>query len=157
MRHHSLSVALAYQTSLKGFNHEDALSNLAFHSGRLVPRGFYPSQIENRNYVATSINYALPVWYPDLGCSLIQFKRVRLNLGFDYASFDSKKPIPLGKTGLITTNTHRQNIYSYGGDITIDFTLFRMPAAATASLTLSVYQPHGGDRPFVSVGVGMPF
>ena len=157
VRHHSFSVAFAYQTSLKGFNHEDALSNLAFHSGRLVPRGFYASQIENRNYVATSINYALPVWYPDLGCSLIQFKRVRLNLGFDYASFDSKMPIPLGKTGLITTNTERQSIYSYGGDITIDFNLFRMPDAATASLTISVYQPHGGDRPFVSVGVGMPF
>ena len=84
-RHHSLSLAAVYQTSLGGFDRENALSNLAFHSGRLVPRGFYTSEIENRNYVATSINYALPIWYPDLGCSVIQFKRVRLNLGFDYA------------------------------------------------------------------------
>ena len=157
VRHHSLSLALAYQTSLKGFNHEDALSNLAFHSGRLVPRGFYTSEIENRNYVATSINYALPVWYPDLGCAFIQFKRVRLNVGFDYASFDSKYLTLKDEMGRVTTAIVRKRLFSYGGDISIDFNLFRMPDAATTSLTLSVYQPHGRRRPFVSVGFGLPF
>ena len=157
VRHHSLSLALAYQTSLKGFNHEDALSNLAFHSGRLVPRGFYTSEIENRNYVATSINYALPVWYPDLGCAFIQFKRVRLNVGFDYASFDKKYLTLKDEMGRVTTAIARKRLFSYGGDISIDFNLFRMPDAATTSLTLSVYQPHGRRRPFVSVGFGLPF
>ncbi len=157
VRHHSLSLALAFQTSLKGFDHEDALSNLAFHSGRLVPRGFYTSNIENRNYVATSINYALPVWYPDLGCNVIHFKRVRLNIGFDYASFDSKFATLKDNTGAVTTDIERMRLFSYGGDLSIDFNLFRMPDAATTSLTLSVYQPHGRKRPFVSVGFGLPF
>lgn len=155
VKHHSLSLAAVYQTSLGGFDREDALSNLAFHSGRLVPRGFYTSEIENRNYVATSINYALPIWYPDLGCSVIQLKRVRINLGFDYASFDYKYPLIEG--GEVTTSVERKHLYAYGGDLSIDFNLFRMPAAATTSLTLSIYQPHGKKKPFVSVGVGLPF
>ena len=157
VRHHSFSVAAVYQTSLGGFNHEKALSNLAFHSGRLVPRGFYTSEIENRNYVATSINYALPVWYPDLGCSVIQFKRVRLNLGFDYASFDGKFVLLDGATGQVTTDMKRRHLFSYGGDISIDFNLFRMPSAATTSLTLSIYQPHGKKKPFITAGFGLPF
>ena len=156
-QHHSLSVAAVYQTSLGGFNHEKALSNLAFHSGRLVPRGFYTSEIENRNYVATSVNYALPVWYPDLGCNVIHFKRVRLNLGFDYASFDHKAMYINGKDGSIFSQIERRNIFSYGGDISLDFNLFRMPEAATTSLTLSIYQPHGKKKPFVTVGFGLPF
>ena len=156
-KNHSLSLAAVYQTSLKGFDNENALSNLAFHSGRLVPRGFYTSEIENRNYVATSINYALPVWYPDLGCPVIQFKRVRLNLGFDYASFNKKNPYVDMGTGELKTQVVRKNIFAYGADISIDFNLFRMPAAATSSLTISIYQPHGKGKPFVSAGLGLPF
>jgi hypothetical protein len=156
-KHHSLSFAAVYQTSIKGFDREDALSNLAFHSGKLVPRGFYSSEIENRNYVATSINYALPVWYPDWGNSIIFFKRIRLNFGFDFASFDRKYTTREEATGSITIATKRQNYYSYGGDISLDFNLFAMPESGTTSLTLSIYQPHGKRKPFVKVGFGLPF
>lgn len=156
-KHHSLSVAAVYQTSIKGFDREDALSNLAFHSGRLIPRGFYASEIENRNYVATSLNYALPVWYPDLGGSLIFFKRLRLNVGFDYASFDHKHPVVDKTTGVVSTNIKRQHLFAYGGDLSIDFNLFHMPQAGTTSLTLSIYQPHGKKKPFITAGVGLPF
>ena len=166
VKHHSLSVAAVYQTSLGGFDHEKSLSNLAFHSGRLVPRGFYASEIENRNYVATSVNYALPVWYPDGGFGpVIHFKRVRLNLGVDYASFNHKA-MYINKEATISSRLVRHRIISYGGDISLDFNLFRMPDAATTSLTLSIYQPtvltkHSGDReyrlPFIKVGFGLPF
>ena len=154
-KHHSLSVAAVYQTSIKGFDRIDALSNLAFHSGRLIPRGFYASEIENRDYVATSINYALPVWYPDLGCSFIQFKRIRLNLGFDYASFNNKYAYAT-TSGKVLTAVERCHLLSYGGDISFDFNLFRMPDAATTSLTISIYQPHGKTKPFIKVGLGLP-
>ena len=157
VRHHSLTVAAAYQTSIGGFDCENMLSNLAFYSGRLVPRGFYGNEIQNRNYVATSINYALPVWYPDMNLGpIIHFKRVRLNLGFDYASFKSKAMYINGKTGAAFSNIERKNIFSYGGDISIDFNLFELPDSATTSLTLSIYQPHGKKSPFVTVGFGLP-
>ena len=156
VRHHSFTMAMAYQTSIAGFNHDGALSNLAFHSGRLVPRGFYTSEIENRHYVASSVNYALPVWYPDMSIgSIIHFKRVRLNVGFDYASFDHKYATIKG--GEIVTDIERRHLYSYGGDISIDFNLFAMPDAATTSLTISIYQPHGKKKPFVTAGFGLPF
>ena len=166
-KHHSLSLAAVYQTSLRGFDHEKALSNLAFHSGRLIPRGFYTTDIENRNYVATSLNYALPIWYPDGGFGpFIHFKRLRLNLGFDFASFSHKKMYVDNGGQNLFSKMERHRIISYGGDLSIDFNLFRMPAAATTSLTLSVYQPtiltkHSNDtnrrKPFIKVGLGLPF
>ena len=166
-KHHSLSLAAVYQTSVKGFDHEKALSNLAFHSGRLIPRGFYTTDIENRNYVATSLNYALPIWYPDGGIgSFIYFKRLRLNVGFDFASFSHKQMYVNPTDQNLLSRMERHRIISYGGDISIDFNLFRMPAAATTSLTLSIYQPtiltkHKEDikhrKPFIKVGLGLPF
>ena len=165
--HHSLSFAAVYQTSIGGFDHEKALSNLAFHSGRLIPRGFYTTDIENRDYVASSLNYALPVWYPDGGIgSIIHFKRLRLNVGFDYASFKHKQMYTDENMTDIFSRLERHHIISYGGDISVDFNLFRMPAAATTSLTLSIYQPtiltkhkedRGHRRPFIKVGFGLPF
>ena len=154
MKHHSLSIAGVYQTSLGGFKAENALSNLAFHSGRLVPHGFYTSEIANQNYVAASFNYAFPVWYPEGGIgSIIYFKRLRLNLGFDYASFDHKS-LDLEQSKVMH---NRKHIFAYGGDISIDFNLFRMPASATTSFTLSIYKPHGKKGMFVSAGMGLPF
>ena len=131
-----------------------------------MPRGFYTSEIENRNYVATSLNYALPIWYPEASLGgVIHFKRLRLNLGFDYASFNHKQ-IYVDENDLISSRLERHHIISYGGDLSVDFNLFRMPDAATTSLTLSVYQPtvitkHKGDndrrKPFIKVGFGLPF
>ncbi len=166
VKHHSLSLEAVYQTSLKGFDREDALSNLAFHSGRLIPRGFYSSEIENRHYVATSVNYALPIWYPDGGFGpVIHFKRVRLNLGFDYASFDNKK-MYIDERDKLFSRLERYHLISCGGDISVDFNLLRMPDAATANFTLSIYKPIvltkqngnlGSRKPFITIGFGLPF
>ena len=165
-KHHSLSLAAVYQTSIGGFDHDKAVSNLAFHSGRLIPRGFYTSDIENRNYVSTSLNYSLPICYPDLGLgAIIYFKRLRLNLGFDYASFTYKR-MYVDQNYNIFSRLERRRILSYGGDISLDINLFQMPAAGTTSITLSIYQPtvitkrkEGGEKrlPFVKVGLGLPF
>ena len=158
VKHHSLSIAGVYQTSLGGFKAENALSNLAFHSGRLVPRGFNTSEIANHNYVATSLNYAMPIWYPEGGIgSILYFKRVRLNLGFDYASFDNISLKESDTNASLVTLKNRKHIFAYGGDISIDFNIFRMPASGTTSLTLSIYKPHGKRGVFVSAGMGLPF
>ncbi|MBR2326925.1 MAG: hypothetical protein IKA49_06190 [Alistipes sp.] len=158
VKHHSLSIEGVYQTSIGGFKAENALSNLAFHSGRLVPRGFYTYDIANQNYVSTSLNYAFPVWYPEGGIgSILYFKRLRLNLGFDYASFDKRDLFISIASGNVVAFDKRKHIFAYGGDISIDFNIFRMPASATTSLTLSIYKPHGKKGVFVSAGMGLPF
>jgi hypothetical protein len=116
--------------------------------------------------VATSLNYSLPICYPDWGLGpIIYFKRLRVNLGFDYASFTHKK-MYVNQDYTLSSRLERHHIISYGGDISLDFNLFQMPAAGTTSITLSIYQPtiltkhqEGGEQrlPFVKVGLGLPF
>ena len=129
------------------------LSFLSYTSSSLLPRGFSTSDISNRNYIATSVNYQLPVWYPEGGiASIIYFKRIRLNVGFDYATFNYSQINMLSGS----MRTHRRHLFSYGGDITFDINLFRQPAAATSSITISVYKPSKGPI-YIGGGVGLPF
>ena len=151
--HHSLTLATAYQTSIGGFKRDNTLSFLSYTSSSLLPRGFSTSDISNRNYIATSVNYQLPVWYPEGGiASIIYFKRIRLNVGFDYATFNYSQLNMLSGS----MRTHRRHLFSYGGDITFDINLFRQPAAATSSITISVYKPSKGPI-YIGGGVGLPF
>lgn len=151
--HNSLSIAAAYQTSLGGFNREGILSNMLYKSARLLPKGYNLSDIHNRNYVALSIDYQLPLCYPDGGIpSVLYFKRIRLNAGFGYAGFDGTYLDVLnGKL-----HNRRTHIFSGGADLTFDINLFRQPAAATSAVTLSAYVTRQGKF-FFSAGMGLPF
>ena len=114
-KHHSLSLAVSYQTSIGGFKSPTVLSGLAFKSTKLLPRGFDSHDIENKNYIATSLNYQLPVWYPDGGWrGVIFFKRLRLNIGADYASYNKAS---LGKFKTLTT-MESKNHFTSGREVT---------------------------------------
>ena len=152
VRHNSLTLAMAYQTSFGGFESDDALSALSFKSARLLPRGFNLTQIENQNYLATSLNYQLPICYPDGGWrGIVYFKRIRLNAGFDYAQFERRR---FHEDGAV----HRewQQINSWGGDIILDCNFLGQPASATTALKLSLYKPSEGSLYFAA-GVELPF
>jgi hypothetical protein len=157
--HHSLSLAAAYQTSIGGFQSDMVLSSLSLKSSRLIPRGYSSYDIANNNYVATSLNYQAPVWYPDGGIrGVIYFKRLRLNAGVDYASFQERL---LDKVdGSLVER--RKHIGSYGLDLGVDFNLFAMPEAATISATFSLYRtaqfaPFEDGKFHFSFGLGLPF
>lgn len=158
-KHHSLSLAASYQTSLGGFQSDMVLSGLAFKSTRLVPRGYSSYDIANNHYIATSVNYQLPVWYPDGGWEgVIFFKRLRVNAGFDYASF--RRATGFDDFGSIIEN--RRHIAAYGVDLGIDFNLFTLPSSATISATLSLYRkielhPYKDGKFHFSFGLGLPF
>jgi hypothetical protein len=157
--HHSLSLAAAYQTSIGGFQSDMVLSSLSLKSSRLIPRGYNSYDIANNNYVAASLNYQAPVWYPDGGIrGLIYFKRLRLNVGADYASFERKAVNP--EDGSIFNQ--RQHIGSYGIDLGVDFNLIAMPESATISVTCSLYRkaqfaPFKDGKFYFSFGLGLPF
>ncbi|MBO7199531.1 MAG: hypothetical protein J6V26_05820 [Alistipes sp.] len=157
--HHSLSLAASYQTSIGGFHSDMVLSSLSLKSSRLIPRGYTTYDIANSNYVATSLNYQAPVWYPDGGIrGIIYFKRLRLNVGADYASFDNRVVNP--ESGLI--GEQRKSIGSYGLDLGVDFNLFTMPDSATISATFSLYRkvelvPFKDGKFHFSFGLGLPF
>ena len=153
IRHHSISLAGAYQTSIGGFNDDRLISDLSYTSSRLLPRGYTTADIRNNQYFAGEFNYQLPLCYPDGGIpSVLYFKRIRLNLGFDYATFRQTYIIHNQESLL----NKRRHIFSYGGDLILDVNLFRMPAAATVAVTLSGYVTREG-KPYLSAGFGLPF
>ena len=65
---------------------------------------------------------------------MLYFKRIRLNVGGDYAQFRD-----VGRGGM-----KWRRIWSVGGDIVFDINAFRQPASATSTFKLSVYHPANG-------------
>lgn len=145
--HHSLSVAAAYQTSVGGCKSPSGQPFLMYSSARLLPRGLSASDILNNNYTAASVDYQFPVWYPEGGIpGVVYFKRIRLNLGGDFAQYRYRS----GSRG------HWQRLWSYGADVIFDLNVLRMPAAATSTVKVSVYKPTGRNVWF-SLALGLPF
>ena len=145
--HHSVRVAANYQTSIGGYKFPAGYAPLSYKSTRLIPRGFSSADIVSNNYTAAAFDYQLPVWYPEGGIgSVIYFKRIRLNLGGDYAQF--RRP---GRGGM-----EWRRIWSAGADIVLDINAFRQPASATSTVKLSFYRPSKGDFWF-GASVGLPF
>lgn len=145
--HHSLRIAANYQTSIGGYKFPSGYAPLGYRSSRLIPRGFTSSDIESNNYTAAAIDYQMPVWYPEGGIeSVIYFKRIRLNIGGDYAQF--RRP----RHG----DMEWRRIWSVGADIVLDINAFRQPASATSTVKLSFYRPSKGDFWF-GASVGLPF
>lgn len=147
VRHHSLMVAASYQTSIGGYKFPSGYAPLSYRSTRLIPRGFTSADILSNNYLAASLDYQLPVWYPEGGISsVLYFKRIRLNVGGDYAQFRD-----LGGSRMV-----RRRIWSVGGDLVFDVNLFRQPASATSTVKLSFYRPSNGGVWFTAA-MGLPF
>ena len=145
--HNSLKVAATYQTSVGGDKFPAGYAPLSYKSTRLIPRGFSSADIVSNNYTAVSLDYQLPVWYPEGGIgSVLYFKRIRLNAGGDYAQFRR----PAGK------GMDWRRIWSVGGDIVFDINAFRQPASATSTFKLSVYHPSTGGV-WWAAAVGLPF
>ena len=156
--HHSLSIAGLYQTTFGGFESSYMATTLSFRSSLLIPRGFNSGDIASRNYLSTSVNYQFPLCYPEGGIpTVLYFKRIRLNLGFDYASFDKQQFQADERQEVANLIERRSRLFAYGGDLTFDVNLFRMPAAGTVALTLSIYKPHGKKGMYISGGLGLPF
>lgn len=145
--HHSLSVAATYQTSVGGYKFPSGYAPLNYKSASLIPRGFTSAEIVSNNYSAAEVNYQLPVWYPEGGIgSILYIKRLRINAGGDYAQF--RWPAGGGMEW--------RRIWSAGGDLIVDFNVFRQPASATATLKLSCYRPSDGGV-WIGASLGLPF
>ncbi len=145
--HNSLMIEATFQTSVGGYKFPTGYAPLNYKSTRLVPRGFDSAQILSNSYTALAANYQLPIWYPEGGIgSVLYFKRIRLNLGGDYAQF--RKPI--------SRTMQWQRLWSVGGDLVFDINAFRQPASATSTVKLSCYYPSEGGV-WYGVSFGLPF
>ncbi len=96
------------------------------------PRGYTSTYDEN--LVSLSVNYKLPLWYPDFSFgSVIYLKRLKLNLFYDWAN--GKNP------GYI------DEYQSMGGELTADFHFLRFYAPIEMGIR-SIYFPIDGKWGF---------
>lgn len=143
----SLSVGVAYQTSIGGYRFPSGMHFLGYKSTRLLPKGFTSADISSNNYIASAVDYQFPLCYPEGGIpGFLYIKRIRINVGLGYAQFQE----------LGTHGREWRRLYSYGGDIYLDLNLLREPEADTWALKLSFYQPNRGSFWF-GAGLELPF
>lgn len=108
-KHHSINGYWAYQRTLYT---EDFRSNYTFPNRIPVPRGQSISRAQH--FYAMSVNYALPLWYPDINIGpLVNFQRLRMNAFVDYGFGNS----PLfGST---------QSYLTVGSEVKLDINILR--------------------------------
>ncbi len=143
-RNDSFTLAAGYQDAFGGYRWVNGASVLSYKSSVLTPRGYTYLDVNNENYAALSVNYQFTLGYPDVGLTpLLYFKRLRLNIGADYARFDNY-------------DYKASNLYSYGVDLISDMNIFSMSSASSVALKLSLYKPK--DRAlYFQVGLELPF
>jgi hypothetical protein len=110
-----------------------------------------------REWRSGSVDYSLPVWYPEGGIpSVISFKRVRLNLFADYALWREFGAAGSASGISISSGGAWHRLWSYGADVTLDLNPMRLPATNNSSATFTIAKP--SDRPgvFFNVGLQMP-
>ena len=141
--HNSIQVAASFQHSVGGYAFPGGYRPLTYRSSALVPRGLTTGDFLSDRYAAFSLNYRLPLCYPEGGIpSLLYIKRIRLGAGYDYARFNYYGA--------------KQQLWSVGGELAFDFNVLRMPHSATSSLTLSVFRTSHGEG-WISAALGLPF
>jgi hypothetical protein len=84
-KHHSLWGYWGYQNTRV----ENVRENYIFRNGIPLPRGFSHSRFQE--FYSMSVNYTLPVWYPDIAIGpLVNIQRLRANGFLDYGAGSSK-------------------------------------------------------------------
>lgn len=113
-KHHSLWGYGAYQyTEISNArNNKGKLDNYIFRNRIPTPRGFSFPRLEH--FYTGSVNYTLPLWYPDIAVGpLLNFQRIRANAFLDY--------------GYLTSDIidYENEYVSTGIEIKVDFNIMR--------------------------------
>jgi hypothetical protein len=129
-----------------------------FQLKEVFPRGARYDFAAHR-WRSASIDYQLPIWYPEAGIpSILYFKRVRLNLFADYAlwhNFGSTGSLAgSGLSPKVGSRWHR--LYSWGGDIILDLSPLRLPATNHFSAIFTIAKPSDRKGIFFNFGLEMP-
>ena len=135
-KHHSTQVQFGYQVS-------PGDRKFGFRIKELFPRGAEYNFTPKR-YIASAIDYRLPVAYPDWGVPGILFlRRVRAGVFLDYAHFQ-------------TLNGSWHRLFSYGGSVSFDVVPIRMGASSTTSINVTVVKPSDRRGVVSYVSLGLP-
>ncbi len=130
-----------------------------FRMKEIFPRGA-GYDFSARQWLSGSIDYQLPVWYPEGGITgIVYFKRVRLNLFADYArwqDFGSTSGAADSPKGVTVHPPAWHRLYSYGADIILDISPLRLPGTNNFSAIFTIAKPSARSGVFFNVGFEMP-
>ncbi|NBW37903.1 MAG: hypothetical protein EBR30_23370 [Cytophagia bacterium] len=109
LKHHSINGYWAFQSTLYT---DDFRTNYTFPNRIPVPRG--QSIFRAQKFYSMSLNYALPLWYPDINIGpLVNFQRLRMNAFVDYGFANS----PLFRSS--------QSYLTVGSEVKLDINILR--------------------------------
>lgn len=121
-KHHSIWGHMAYQGSdIQQLYYTDATQaevadNKSYYFRNQIPLPRGQSVGRFRDMVSMSVNYTLPLWYPDIAFGpLLNLQRFRANLFYDYAQ----------GVGRQATDKTTQRYSSIGGELRLDFNVMR--------------------------------
>jgi Tol biopolymer transport system component len=119
-RHHYLYARAAYQESQEGINTE----LYTFRNRIAKPRGYsYPN---NEKFTTLSVNYALPLWYPDIALGpILNIQRIKLNLFYDYGEGTGMEYYYNPDSGRVYRSLTDATYESVGVETTFDFNFMR--------------------------------
>ncbi len=117
-KHHSLWGYWGYQKRkiVEIGPGEQGFDNYQFRNRIPLPRGLGIRRFED--FYSMSVNYTLPVWYPDINIGpLLNIQRVRLNAFLDYG---------FGSTTVGNNNPDTDSYLSTGAEVKFDVNILRM-------------------------------
>ncbi|MFI3331606.1 MAG: hypothetical protein R3Y38_07355 [Rikenellaceae bacterium] len=117
----------------------------SYSQKELLPRGA-SDDFNPANYLASSVNYKLPLWYPDAGInSILYFKRISASLGYDFARFS-----------LSSNRNKYYNLQSYGVELIFDVNVLRTPSLATSQFGLWFFIPSDTNKLTFGANLSIP-
>ncbi len=119
-KHHSIVVRGGYQEGTSGLE----VNRYSFRNRVFRPRGFsYP---KDTRFQSLSINYALPLWYPDLALGpLVNVQRLRANAFADYGQAVGRNYF-YGPKNRVYYSTSDRSYNSFGVEMTVDVNVMRL-------------------------------
>lgn len=126
---------------------QQADKRYAFSSKPLSLKGVY-DPYSTRSYMAATLEYAMPIAYPDWGWDgIIYFKRLWVNL---YGGYSNGHYMTSSAAKPLITKEH----FSYGLDLNVDFNFLRTFAQ---SITFTIAKPSTSYNVWFNVGFNFNF
>ena len=119
-KHHYLYTRLAYQENFQGIE-----TNTYIFTNKIAkPRGHsYPT---DETFASVSVNYALPLWYPDIAFGpVLNIQRIKANFFYDYGKGTGNTYYYKPNSTRVYTSSTDATYQSVGVETTFDFNVLR--------------------------------
>lgn len=119
-KHHFLYGRVGYQKSYQSIETDV----YAFRNRIPRPRGYsYPN---DETFGAASVNYALPLWYPDIAFGpLLNIQRIKANFFYDFGQGQGRQYYYKPNSNIVYYSTTDATYQSVGVETTFDFNIMR--------------------------------